>query len=86
MSSAPISIRSCTGWSISPESRSAAGCSVYRALFANANRSRGYICETSPMVIWAIIAIVVLAVGFIAVGRSLQRKGRDMERPPRQRD
>ena len=28
MSSAPISIRSCTGWSISPESRSADRCSV----------------------------------------------------------
>ena len=43
-------------------------------------------CETALVVIWAIIAIVVLAVGFMAVGRSLQRKGRDMERPPRQRD
>jgi hypothetical protein len=43
-------------------------------------------CETGHVVIWAIIAIVVLAVGFMAVGRSLQRKGRDMERPPRQRD
>jgi hypothetical protein len=43
-------------------------------------------CETARVVIWAIIAIVVLAVGFLAVGRALQRKGRDMERPPRRRD
>jgi hypothetical protein len=30
--------------------------------------------------VWALIALVVLTVGFIAVGRAIQRKGRDIER------
>ena len=30
--------------------------------------------------VWVLIALVVLTVGFVAVGRALQRKGRDIER------
>jgi hypothetical protein len=30
--------------------------------------------------VWALIALVVLTVGFVAVGRALQRKGRNIER------
>ena len=30
--------------------------------------------------VWALIAFAVLTMGFIAVGRALQRKGRDIER------
>ena len=32
------------------------------------------------MLIWGLIALAVLIVGFMAFGRRLQQKGRDMER------
>jgi hypothetical protein len=30
--------------------------------------------------VWVLIALVVLTMGFVAIGRGLQRKGREMER------
>jgi hypothetical protein len=30
--------------------------------------------------VWVLIALVVLTVGFVAIGRGLQREGREMER------
>jgi hypothetical protein len=30
--------------------------------------------------VWVLIVLVLLTVGFVAVGRALQRKGRDIER------
>jgi hypothetical protein len=30
--------------------------------------------------VWVLIVLVILTVGFVAVGRALQRKGRDIER------
>ena len=36
--------------------------------------------DTQPMLIWGLIALAVLIMGAMALGRRLQQKGRDMEK------
>jgi hypothetical protein len=45
-------------------------------------RERASSAKISGMawLVWVLIALVVLTTGLVAIGRGLQRKGRDMER------